>query len=362
MLAFQSRPCGAARRQSSSIDGSSRPRTLAIPLGVAFAAACISSPRRRTTLQPGLEVERAGEHQGRVLTQAQPRRPGARRRRPRAACAFRSSRAARLATKIAGWLTSVASSASAGPSRQTARRSKPRISSAWSNNARAAGSSLVQGAAHPDGLRPLAREQEGDLRHDVLVLAIPAETRSGQIHSTRRPAASCSTISWLSRSSAIVPATRSAFLIARAPEEPWQMMQAPRMPSNGPPPNSWYSNRVLRSFRPPAIALPASAGQARQEPRQLLLEGREEELHRPLARLQEHIADEPLADDDPGVPFVDVAALDVADEPVGQRAVLEQGAGRPGQVGSFLFLGADVQQADRGVGDLRGSSRRKSPP
>ena len=45
----------------------------------------------------------------------------------------------------------------------------------------------------------------------------------------------------LTRSVAIVEATRKAFLMARASLEPWQMMQAPRMPSSGPPPNSWYS-------------------------------------------------------------------------------------------------------------------------
>ena len=63
-----------------------------------------------------------------------------------------------------------------------------------------------------------------------------------------------------SRSSAMVPATRSAFLIARAPEAPWQMMHAPRMPSSGPPPNSSYSNRVLSRFRLAATLGPASPG------------------------------------------------------------------------------------------------------
>ena len=53
--------------------------------------------------------------------------------------------------------------------------------------------------------------------------------------------ANCSTIRALSRSEAMSPATRRAFLIARTPEAPWQMMQAPRMPSSGAPPNSSYS-------------------------------------------------------------------------------------------------------------------------
>ena len=68
----------------------------------------------------------------------------------------------------------------------------------------------------------------------------------------------------LTRSSAIVPATRSAFLIARSPDDPWQMMQAPLIPSSGPPPNSWYSNRVLRSFRPAADRLADLGREARQ--------------------------------------------------------------------------------------------------
>ena len=63
-----------------------------------------------------------------------------------------------------------------------------------------------------------------------------------------RAALSCEANWALTRSSAIVPATRRALRIARAPDEPWQMMQAPRRPSSGPPPNSWYSNRVFKSL------------------------------------------------------------------------------------------------------------------
>ena len=163
-------------------------------------------------------------------------------------------------------------------------------------------------------------------------------------------------------SSARVPATRRAFWIAREPDEPWQMMHAPRMPSSGPPPNSWYSNRVFRSFRPADDRLPGLGGQGRQEPGHLLLERGEEELDGPLAGLQQDVADEPLADDDAGVPLVDVAALDVADEPGGQRAVQEEGAGLLGQVGPLVVLGADVQEADLRVGRRRGSSRRRSRP
>ena len=51
-LAFQSRPNGATRRQSSSTAGSSRPSTLVMPLGAARAAACMAWPRWRTTFRP----------------------------------------------------------------------------------------------------------------------------------------------------------------------------------------------------------------------------------------------------------------------------------------------------------------------
>ena len=98
--------------------------------------------------------------------------------------------------------------------------------------------------------------------------------------------ASCSTIRLARRSSAMVPATRSAFLIARAPEAPWQMMHAPRMPSSGPPPNSSYSNRVLSRFRLAATLGPASPGRIGHEPGELFPERREQELDGPFAGLQ----------------------------------------------------------------------------
>ena len=129
------------------------------------------------------------------------------------------------------------------------------------------------------------------------------------------------------------------------------MMQAPRMPSKGPPPNSSYSNRVLSSLRLAAIVPARLGGESGEEPGHLLLERREEELDGPFARLEQDVADEPLADDDAGVPLVDVAPLDVADEPIGQRAALIEGAGGPGQVGPLVVLGADVHQADPGLGD-----------
>ena len=148
--------------------------------------------------------------------------------------------------------------------------------------------------------------------------------------------------------------------MARAPEAPWQMMQAPRIPSSGPPPNSSYSNRVLSCVQAAGDPVAGLAGQLRQQPGQLLPERREQELDGPLAGLEQDVADEPVADDDPDVPLVDVAALDVADEPARPGAVLVQGAGGAGQVGPLLVLGADVQQADsrvRHAQDLLGVDR-----
>ena len=69
-------------------------------------------------LEAGLEVERPGEDQRGVLAQAQPGGALAGGDDLGVASPSGSSSAARLATKIAGWLTSVASSASAGPSMQ----------------------------------------------------------------------------------------------------------------------------------------------------------------------------------------------------------------------------------------------------
>ena len=102
----------------------------------------------------------------------------------------------------------------------------------------------------------------------------------------------------------------------------------------------------MSRFRLAATLWPGVAGEVGHEPGQLFPEGREQELDGPFAGLEQDVADEPVADDDADVPFVDVAALDVADEPGRPGAVLKQRAGRAGQLGPFLVLGADVQQAD----------------
>ena len=80
--------------------------------------------------------------------------------------ALRLSSAARLATKIAGWLTSVASRASAGPSKQSCSQVEPQDLTGAVEQRPDGGQLLVQLLAHADGLRTLAGKQEGDLGHD----------------------------------------------------------------------------------------------------------------------------------------------------------------------------------------------------
>ena len=120
----------------------------------------------------------------------------------------------------------------------------------------------------------------------------------------------------------------SAFLMARAPEAPWQMMQAPRIPSSGPPPNSSYSNRLFSvAGWPRSMAGPD--GKLRHSRASSSLERREQEFDGPFAGLEQDVADEPVADDDPHVAFVDVTALDIADEPAGPAGCSGRGRGSP---------------------------------
>ena len=82
------------------------------------------------------------------------------------------------------------------------------------------------------------------------------------------------TSSALTFSSAIVAATLMAFWIARAPDEPWQMMQAPRRPRSGPPPNSWYSNFALQAAERGGELADHLGTEFGGEPPELLLQGR----------------------------------------------------------------------------------------
>ena len=67
-------------------------------------------------------------------------------------------------------------------------------------------------------------------------------------------------------------------------------------------------------------------GKLRQYPGELLAKRREQELDGALAGLEQDVAHEPIADDDPYVALVDVTPLDVAHEPAGPRAGMVQSA------------------------------------
>ncbi len=95
---------------------------LTIPLGVASAASCIAAPRFCTSISPS----------SKDIASAKTRAVYSPRLSPAAAphdsttsgeAARNDSNAARLVTKIAGWLTTVESSSSAGPLKQSLARS-----------------------------------------------------------------------------------------------------------------------------------------------------------------------------------------------------------------------------------------------
>ena len=77
------------------------------------------------------------------------------------------------------------------------------------------------------------------------------------------------------------------------------------------------------------------------------------ELEDAFASLQHHVADEAVADDHIGHAALNVAALDVADEAVGERAGVEQRVRFLGQIVALGLLGADVHQADGRLSRLR---------
>ena len=62
------------------------------------------------------------------------------------------------------------------------------------------------------------------------------ELGDGPLHATASPRANSSPMSWLRWLSTDWMATRIAFLMARAGEEPWQMIETPWTPSSGAPP------------------------------------------------------------------------------------------------------------------------------
>ena len=102
-------------------------------------------------------------------------------------------------------------------------------------------------------------------------------------------------------------------------------------------------------------ALTGLGGDHRQEFGHFLLERAEEKFDRSLARLKQDVAGEAFADDHAGAAVVDISAFDVTDEAILHLTVEKQGAGRADEVGSFVFFGADVQNADAGLGDAQDS-------
>ena len=96
--------------------------TATMPDGVASAAACIASPRAFTTVSPSSN-DIAPANTSAVYSPRLSPAVATTSLTASGSAALSCSRAARLATKMAGWLTSVALSLSAGPLVQTPSRS-----------------------------------------------------------------------------------------------------------------------------------------------------------------------------------------------------------------------------------------------
>ena len=134
----------------------------------------------------------------------------------------------------------------------------------------------------------------------------------------------------------------------RALLDPWQIMQSRRSPREG--------TAVL-------VVLIAAAQLGQHPPRHLpllieppddLLAKRAEEiLGDSLAHLEDHIADETLADQHVGLSLVQAAAFDVADVAVLEPAVLQIGVRLAVQVGPFAVLAADIDQPDPRILDIQ---------
>ena len=93
-----------------------------MPPGVASAAACMASPRALTTRRPSAKLSAPAN--ARAVYSPRLRPAAATQWSTAAGWSWRSaSRAARLATNRAGWLTTVASRRSFGPFQQTSARS-----------------------------------------------------------------------------------------------------------------------------------------------------------------------------------------------------------------------------------------------
>ena len=164
MLAFQSRPCGATRRQSSSTFASSSPRTLVMPLGVASDAACIAWPRRRTTSRPAAKSIAPAKTSAVYSPRLSPAAPWQSSTTAGSLCLealecrqaghedgrlAHVGRLERLGRALEAKLPQIESQHLPGAVEECADRRQ----------------FLMQLLAHPDGLGTLAGKQEGDLGH-----------------------------------------------------------------------------------------------------------------------------------------------------------------------------------------------------
>jgi hypothetical protein len=112
-----------------------------------------------------------------------------------------------------------------------------------------------------------------------------------------------------------------------------------------------------------SFALEGGEGLAREQRADLggdgllerILEHVADEAGEALGGLEGHIAHKTIADDDVGVPVVDVAAFDIADEV--ERQTLDEGESLSGKLVAFAFFFADGEQADAGTGDLEHGTR-----
>ena len=85
----------------------------------------------------------------------------------------------------------------------------------------------------------------------------------------------------------------------------------------------------------------------------LVREAAEHHFGHPLAGLEQHIAHEALADNDVGPPLVQVAALDVAQVAVLDRAFEDQRVSLAGRVVPLALFTADVHEADARPGNAQ---------
>ena len=154
-------------------------------------------------------------------------------------------------------------------------------------------------------------------------------------------------------------ATRTAFTIARADDEPWLMMQTPSTPSSMAPPVVSGSSSVGERQRGRAAARRRRLGSsvASSAPSTAPTRNRSAALE----GLERDVAGEAVGDDDVDRVGHEVAALDVADErrrprPPASRAWVSFTSGVP-----LVVLLADREQADPRARRRRSAGRRRTP-